>query len=487
MGKIAAADVGCEMREATADVTAEKFHPATVQALILVIAAAGALVLGQIAIARLYAGAVADKVLTVASVLPLMLLLALPALAVVSLAKRFTSLPATFPLLAGIAVTGLAMRLPFFGQPPMLEDDHYRYLLDGAMVANGFNPHTRAPLDLLTASDLPQQLAQVVNAGRELIAKVNFPDLRSMYPGSAQLIYAAAHVIAPWSLDGLRVVMMFFEFATFLLLLELLRRTGRSPLWAALYWCNPLMAFTLTGQAHVDAALPPLVLASLLLAAMRRPAGVGIALGLAVGVKFWPVLLAPLLARMLGPALRPVVVAAATGVATAVALCLPAVLSAFSAQSGLAAYSAGWSINNMPFAWVSWFMLVVIGPDVGERILRLSLAIVMGLAALGLAWRPIINLEDAARRMLVIAALLFYLSPAQFPWYAAWFLPLAALTGNRALLLASASLPVYYCFFPLAAAGDRDTHLYGLAGLHLLPVLIALAVGHLRREQGALT
>jgi hypothetical protein len=199
------------------------------------------------------------------------------------------------------------------------------------------------------------------------------------------------------------------------------------------------------------------------------------------------VLLAPVLGRVLGPSLRPALVAAAAGGLTSAVLCLPALHSAFSASSGLSAYASGWSVNNMPYAWLSWFVYVLTGSDVGERILRLSFACIMGCTALGLAWRPVADLDDAARRMLATAALLFYFSPAQFPWYAAWFLPLAAFTGNRPLLLASATLPVYYAFFPLAAAGRAEVHGYGLAALHLLPVLIALAVSLLRRPAVATT
>jgi alpha-1,6-mannosyltransferase len=472
------------MSGSRAEIAAAGSPPSAVSAALPASALALALVISQIAVIRLYGGVSAGEVPTIASVLPLVLLLALPTLACVGLARRFAALPATPMLLAAVAATGLAMRLPFFGQPAVLEDDHFRYLLDGAMVAHGFNPHTRAPLELLQATGLSPDLAQVVNSGRDVIAKVNFPDLRSMYPGASQLIFASAHFIAPWSLDGLRFVMMLCEIATFGLLVLLLRRTGRSRLWSALYWCNPLMAFTLTGQAHVDAAMPPLVIASLLLAAARRPAGAGIALGLAIGVKFWPVLLAPLLARMVGPSLRPVIIGSAAGGLTALALCLPAALSSVNADSGLSAYASGWSVNNMPFAWASW-LLYTVAPEGGERLLRLALALIVGAAALAVATRPVKNLEAAVGRALVVAALLFYLSPAQFPWYAAWFIPLAAAAGNRPLLLASATLPVYYLFFPLAAVGGREIHGYGLAALHVLPVLAALAAGMVHRRRSA--
>jgi hypothetical protein len=73
----------------------------------------------------------------------------------------------------------------------------------------------------------------------------------------------------------------------------------------------------------------------------------------------------------------------------------------------------------------------------------------------------------------MIATLLFYLSPAQFPWYAAWFLPLAAASAGWVPATATIGLPVYYLFFPLAASGHAGIHHLGLAVLHLAPVLLA--------------
>ena len=38
-------------------------------------------------------------------------------------------------------LTGLLMRLLLFGTNPILEIDYYRYLWDGAVLAQGFNPY----------------------------------------------------------------------------------------------------------------------------------------------------------------------------------------------------------------------------------------------------------------------------------------------------------------------------------------------------------
>jgi len=77
---------------------------------------------------------------------------------------------------------------------------------------------------------------------------------------------------------------------------------------------------------------------------------------------------------------------------------------------------------------------------------------------------------------MVLAASIFYLSPAQFPWYGVWFLPFAAMLDCRPLLLAAALLPVWWLYHPMHAAGLGGLFHNGVAALHALPVLGWLAL-----------
>jgi hypothetical protein len=370
-----------------------------------------------------------------------------------------------------IAGAGALMRAPFFGAGPLLEDDHYRFMLDGAMLSQGLSPYAHAPEALLRgATGVPPAL---VEAGRGAIEAINFPDLRSMYPGGAQALFALAHLIAPWSVDGLRAVIFVMEALTALLVWRALAVSGRSPLLVASVWCNPLMAFCLTGQAHVDAALAPPILAALFAAHRQAGALAGLCLGLAAGVKLWPILLAPLIARALWPERRALAIFALALGLTTLALCGPLMWASLAAQSGLTAYAGGWSVNNAPYAWASWLFFRLIGPGTGEAVLRALTVVAAAAASLAIAARRPDGLDPLIGRAALLAAAVFYLSPAQFPWYAAWFLPLAAAGGQWPLVAASVGLPIYHLFFPLAQAGDRDIHGYGLAILHLAPVLLA--------------
>lgn len=427
-------------------------------------------VITQTALALMYGSAPGSARDMWSVALALSLLLAIPGAGVIWATWRARHVPAGWPMGLVIAVAGLVMRAPYLGAGPMLEDDHFRYLLDGAMVAKGLSPYAFAPDSLLRGADgVPLQL---VEAGRTVIAAINFPELRSMYPGAAQALFALSHVIAPWSIDGLRVVILIAEALTTLLIWRLLTVSGRPPLLVALYWCNPLMAFCLTGQAHIDAALAPPIMVALYAAHRRLGLLAGLGLGLAVGIKLWPILLAPLIARTLWPDRRALAAfALALGAAT-LALCGPLLWASLSVNAGLTAYAGGWSVNNAPYAWLSYAFFLLAGPGTGEVVLRALIILAAAGASLAVAFGKLEGLEGMVGRAAVLSAVLFYLSPAQFPWYAAWFVPLAVASGSPVLVVATVGLPVYYLFFPLAAAGLRDVHGYGLAAVHLVPVLV---------------
>lgn len=404
---------------------------------------------------------------------PLTLVLAVPTAAVLWSALAVRSVPAGAGMMLAIGVAGLCMRLAYFGAGPLLEDDHFRYLLDGAMLASGASPYALAPEMVLRAPDLAP--FSVDAAARDTIGQINFPDLRSIYPGTAQILFGLAHVVQPWSIDALRAIVLACEVATAGLLWWLLVRLGMPGQLTALLWCNPALAFLFTGQAHIDAALAPFVLGALLATQAGSGIAAGVLLGLATGVKLWPALMAPLAMRYLwgrGRKLAGFIVA--FGIAGAV-LCAPLLVASLSPHAGLVAYATGWNMNNAPFAWLSRFATALAGDGHGERVLRgMAAGLSLGLAV-AMAWRPVADLRDLVQRAALLTAGLFYLSPAQFPWYVIWFLPLAAASENRALLAASAALPVYFLFFPLADAGLREVFGYGVAALHLVPVL-ALAV-----------
>lgn len=407
----------------------------------------------------------------ISEVIPLIVLLALPA--ALSLAALPVFIQPRIGLTGTVAMLmcGLLMRLVWFGAPAPLESDYYRYLWDGALVAHGLNPYRLAPSQVQTALDLPVALQGLREAGQTVLVRINFPELNTIYPGVAQLSFATAHLIAQWSLDALRMLFLLADAAASAILLRICDMSGRSRMLASAYWMNPLVVFVTVGTAHVDALLAPLLLGMVLLLVKARPAGASTLLALAVGVKVWPLLFLPVLfAEMIRRRMKVVVAAIIFLVISSLALA-PLLTGVLLPNSGLASYAQNWSNNNGPFAWLTYVGSLVFNEahqvQIGIRVL--TAAIVCAVAVLCAA-RPAPCAEDMLARLMIIGATLFYLSPAQFPWYAIWFLPFAASTAYRPLLLASATLPAYYLFFPFWESGRGDMFMFGVAFVHSVPV-----------------
>ncbi len=457
-------------------------------------AAGASLVFAQVLLVRLTLGLNHDTAASFAAVWPLILGLTVPTAIGFWIAPRLVHVSPSRAALGVLFMAGVAMRLVWFGQVPPLDDDYERYMWDGAIVANGMNPYRYPPLlfDAGGGTDAPKAYRDLAAEAPGIFKKINFPDMRSIYPSTGQLAFALGHVLAPFKVDGLRIVFLLAEIATFGLLLRLLRDMERSPLWAALYWWNPLPVYMTIAVAHVDALVPPFVLAALLFAYRERVYLAMAMLGLGAGVKVWPVVLAPL---VIAPLVwrrqdrdwtTAIIACAVLGAVLAVAVG-PVVWSAMRPGSGLTAYSQGWSMNNAPFAWGAWLMFKLTGSwDMAQVVLRpivvaATVAIALTVAVIGDR-----SLPSLAGRMLLVAASVFYLSPAQFPWYALWFLPLAALVQNRALMFASVVLPAYFLFFPLwAKPGGGDLFFFGAAFIHSVPVLGWLLWDWRRNQHGS--
>ena len=383
-----------------------------------------------------------------------------------------------------MVATGICLRLSWFGSLPPLDDDFYRYLWDGAVLAHGFNPYTFSPEQVSQGGIfIPDGIKALAVAGSDTIHLINFPELTSIYPGVAQLIFAQAYYLMPWSLDSLRVLLLIADCTTLWVVIALLQHLGHTRIWAALYWCNPLVILAGVGAGHVDAFLPPLILGAFLAMYRQRPKLAATLLALAVGIKIWPVLLTPLLFRQGLAGWRRYLPPLAVLILVSTASLSPLLAVAFTKTSGLNAYASAWHINNAPFAWLQAVLCYLTGIDSNSagKLLRLLLSGVAALVAIAMAWRPISGLTDQITRAMVITASIFYLSPAQFPWYALWFLPFAALMRNGPLLLASATLSVYYLFLPLAKTGHYELFQSQVAFLHAAPVWLWIAWQYFRK------
>ena len=133
---------------------------------------------------------------------------------------KFISAKKTLLLLV---VPGLLLRAIIFPAEPMQEDDFYRYLWDGGVTAEGFNPYTIAPAELVPSqfSTGPlentelQQLAE--QAGPDIINRVNHPYVKTIYPPVTQAFFALSYLIEPWNLNAWRALLILVDILALIL------------------------------------------------------------------------------------------------------------------------------------------------------------------------------------------------------------------------------------------------------------------------------
>lgn len=234
----------------------------------------------------------------------------------------------------------------------------------------------------------------------------------------------------------------------------------------------------------------PLVLGALLLSVRGRTmSGVSV-LGLAAGAKLWPILLAPLLLRPLwsskNPAWKLIVAATILGLMMT-AWVLPPYLGGIDETSGFVAFANYWQTNSAFFPVlaevVATLLQVVDLPNENAGLIaRATLGVIVAGTGVAIAVRPWLDAAGLLGKVLVFTTVLFLLSPAQFPWYAAWMMPFLSFRPSLPLLGLTALLPIYYASFHFLAREQYDVYRYGLVWLIWLPVWMGLGLQIWRRR-----
>ena len=386
-----------------------------------------------------------------------------------------------------ILLVGVMARLTQFGAPSLLEDDFYRYLWDGAVVAIGENPFRHAPLDVLENGAGPPALQALAQQGQLELSRINHPEYRTIYPPVLQAVFALSHVAAPFDLDGWRAVLLVFEMGIAAAICAILVHLGRSALWVVLYWWNPLVIKEVANSAHMEPVLMlPVLVAAYLVLRNRLVWGTGL-LALAAGVKLWPVILAAAIWRnLLGQPRHLVTSMLLTGTILALVF-WPVLTSQLDDSSGFVAFAKSWKASSAVILVSEWTLGTLthtaqVAPLAARGLLGLALLATIAAVCRRAADRP----AEMLRRMFLIAAALYLLSPSQTPWYFLWVAPFLCFFPVRGLLLAGALLPLHYLYFHFALLEQEALYRYSVVWLIWLPVWAVLLFDAIRPARRAL-
>lgn len=375
-------------------------------------------------------------------------------------------------------VLAAAWHVAFLRLPAPAGDDIHRYIWDGRLQRLGYNPYIVIPSDpAVNALHTPETRG------------LNNSNLPTIYPPGAELFFRAVTAIHE-SVFALRVAFVICDFAIALVLLDLLRTSGRSEHLVLVYAWNPLLAIEVAGSGHID--IVGVLLLVISVAALARSLGpvcamstplqhrrtacattvwyaiAALAYGLAVGVKFLPIVLLPLYwkrIRIRDAALAAIVV---------ILLYVPFLQHGRIPFGSLGAYVQGFRFNGPIFA-----ALAHVAPP------RLSAGLAVLTGFLTAIWRRRATPKWSPEAFAWPMAASLLCAPVIFPWYLLWLLPFLTSASTLLLIVWTVSITATYVQWHLSTLRGSWGALPGwVMLLEYGCVVVAAAIISLRRTSG---
>jgi hypothetical protein len=304
----------------------------------------------------------------------------------------------------------------FLRMPPGLDDDIHRYVWDGRVQRLGYNPYIVVPSEPVLASLHTSETRTLNN-----------PEVPSPYPAGAQLFFRAVTSIHE-STFALKVAFVLCDLAIVFVLLDVLRCTRQGEHWVLAYAWNPLLATDVAGSGHIDIVGVLLLLVSVAALVRRWRAVAALAFGLAVSVKFLPIVLLPLYwrrVRMRDAALTAIVVGL---------LYVPFFNHGRIPIGSLGTYVQRFRFNDPVFATLER----VTAPQV-----VVVLAVLVGF--LTAIWMRRKSAEGSLDAFAWPMAASLLCAPVVYPWYLLWLLPFIRSTSTVPIMIWTLSIiPTYY-------------------------------------------
>lgn len=354
---------------------------------------------------------------------------------------KLIQLQKNFWFLAGAAVL---VRLVFLGAVPNLSQDYFRFIWDGRMLLEGWNPYLYLPENLITEGIAPFTQARELYAGMGSLSAGNYTN----YPPLNQLIFAFAALFGGKSIVGSVIAMRLVIIAADLgvlyfgkKLLENFNLPVNRIFW---YILNPLVIIELTGNLHFEGVMVFLLVWSLYLLQQQKWIFSAVIFAASVLLKIIPLLFLPLMLRYflknkqsteLGfpKLIGYYLIVGLVVVAGFLPFLSGEFINNFAASIGL--WFQKFEFNASVYYVVRWVGFQVKGYNIIESAGKwLPVVIILVIAALAL-FRKNNSVQQLITSMLFGIAAYFFLSTTVHPWYLITPLFLSIFTGYKFALV----------------------------------------------------
>ncbi len=310
-----------------------------------------------------------------------------------------------------ILLFGILFRLTLFPASPTTSPDVYRYVWEGKILYNGFNPFDYPPsspeLNYLHSEKLP--------------AKVEYKNMAAIYPPMSQLSFAAVYAVFGESLAGFKLLYLICEILIMIYLLKLLHLKKKNLNFIILYAWLPLPIM----EYFINIHLEPFGIAFLIIFIYYIEKGFylisAVPFAFAFLAKFYPVILFPLLIKKMG--IKKTFYFAAIFIFLIALFYLPFISDKLGIFKSLGTYIENWDYNSSVFKALKLF---ISDGETVRFICSLGLMISIGIIAN--------KYNDFTRAALGIFIAFIIFSTTVHPWYLGWLAAINPLTNFISVL-----------------------------------------------------
>jgi rSAM/selenodomain-associated transferase 2 len=178
---------------------------------------------------------------------------------------------------------GVMGRIGFFWFP--VSNDVYRYIWEGFIQNQGFNPYRVAPNDPLLTGLIQGDMATIWQ-------QINHKDLSAAYPPLTMLFFRTLSAISP-SPILFKLSMVGFDLVTIGALILIVQWRKIPPVHLFWYVANPFVLVYVAGEAHLDIVQAAFLVWALYFIGRWKPVAGFLALGMAAASKYFAIVTLP--------------------------------------------------------------------------------------------------------------------------------------------------------------------------------------------------
>lgn len=300
----------------------------------------------------------------------------------------------TVPVL--IILFGILFRITLIPSAPATSPDVYRYIWEGKLIYNGYNPYLYSP-----------DAVQLENLRDDVYSKVTFKNMPTIYPPLAQAVFLLSYYTAGNSTIGLKLIYLLCEIITMIFLLKLLHFKKINLNYIILYAWLPLPVMEYFVNAHIDAVGIMFLILFLYFLEKDYMVPSAFAFTLSFLTKLYPVVLIPLLFKKFK--VQRFVYFILIFLFTSVLFYFPFINASLSVTDALTGYISKWEFN----ASVYYLSAAIVSDrETARLICGILLLISVGFIA-G-------YYKDFVKGVFGVLLVVIIFSPVVYPWYLGW-------------------------------------------------------------------